>query len=58
MIRRILFTWSWEGFVAEDENGLRSAFSRRQLLDIVGQVEYDRLSKIAARLYGHWHVVE
>lgn len=57
-ICKILFTWSWEGFVVEYENGLRSSYSRQSLFDTVGQVEYDRLSNIAARLYGHWQTVE
>ena len=48
MIRRILWSWSWEGFCVEFEDGSRESMSARQLREYVGSdAEFDWLSRIA-----------
>ena len=48
MIRRILWTWSWEGFWVEFADGSRRSMSSRQLREYVGsEDEFKRLCRIA-----------
>ena len=56
-IKRIMFTWSWCGFVAEYADGSRNQFTPEQLMTVVGEAEYLRLNRIAHRMTGHFHNV-
>lgn len=47
MITRILYTYSWDGYVVEDEKGNRQTTSASQLLKEYGEEEFSRLNKIA-----------
>jgi hypothetical protein len=54
----VLFTWSWTGFVVRYEDGRLETFSPGSLYREVGPDQYQRLSRIAHQLDGHWHPVE
>jgi hypothetical protein len=56
-ITAVLFTFSWGGFCVRLADGSQLTLSPRELLERVGEREYDRLNHIAHRLPGHWQAV-
>lgn len=48
-ITAILWSWSWEGYTVRYEDGRRENKSARQLVEEVGETEYERLNRIAHR---------